>query len=103
SAAYWLSWAHSGAPRDDRLWFLTTATFHVKDYDLIVWSRPYPEAEIEFDGFRINDPLYQREIDILIGTLIGGWGVKPIIVDDRNPGKRVSQVLDAVREMKEPS
>ena len=103
SAAYWLSWAHSGAPHDDRLWFVTTARFHAKDYDLIVWSRPYPEAEIEFDGFRINDPLYQREIDILIGTLIGGWGVKPIIVDDRNPGKRVSQVLDAVREMKEAS
>src|SRR5690606_26300355 len=57
SAAYWLSWAHSGAPHDDRLWFITTARFHAKDYDLIVWSRPYTEVEIEFDGFRINDPL----------------------------------------------
>jgi len=104
SAAYWLSWAHSGAPHDDGLWFITTARFHAKDYDLIVWSRPYTEVEIEFDGFRINDPLYQREVDILIGTLIGGWGIKPVIVvDDRNPGKRLTQVLDVVREMKEAS
>ena len=98
NAVYWVSSVHNDASYVDRVRYLQEAQLNARDYDLVVYCRPF--GSVEDDGFRIPDNVYQREIDLLIRTFIIGWELKNWVTVDGSLEERVAQVLDVVQDMK---
>src|SRR5690606_3228006 len=95
NCAYWLAWNHAHANLYYRYGYLLDCKRHAKEtYDLIVYCPPLG-GEVEEDGFRIPNRVYQQEIDLLIRMLLVGWEL-PFITAEGSVEERVQQVLSEV-------
>ena len=96
NAAYWLAWNHAQAGLYSRYHYLVDCYCWAKDYDLIVYCPPSGK-EPQDDGFRLPGRVYQKEIDLLIRTLLIGWEL-PFVRVEGPVEDRVRQVMEALEE-----
>src|SRR5690606_18067443 len=97
NACYWLAWNHAHANVFERYDYLKRCREHAMTYDLIIYCPPLPWKP-EDDGFRMTNPVYRDEIDMLVRTLLLGWEIPHWVRVEGSPEEMLTQALAAVRE-----
>lgn len=75
---YYMRWSWNSTMVEDAERFYDKACKQAQDYDLLVYLPIM--FEIEDDGFRWNNPIYQKQIDRLLLSTVRDWGLEDKLV-----------------------
>lgn len=72
--AYYMRWSWNTSSVERAEEFYELAYKQAKNYDLLIYLPIM--FELQDDGFRWNNPIYQKQIDRLLRSIINDWGLK---------------------------
>jgi nicotinamide riboside kinase len=75
---YYMRWSWNSTSVEDAERFYNKAYKQAQSYDLLIYLPIM--FEIEDDGFRWNNPIYQRQIDRLLISTVRDWGLEDSLV-----------------------